>query len=92
MKAGCAIRPVRQSAAARLHSRTLDRIRRAGVLITAMMMARFAAKAQTDNGLLTIAITTSLIKTEVSLLFGMMTHAGRVGQAGELFILRLSSG
>ena len=89
MKAGCAIRPVRQSAVARLHSRTLDRIRREGVLATAMTMARFAAKAQTENGALTMVIATSLIKTAVSLLLGILTQKGIPEQRRVSFILCL---
>ena len=59
--------PDRQSAKARLHSRMLQGLCKAGVLTTAIMVTRLLRKAKTQNGPFTAAKTTWLMKAAVSL-------------------------
>ena len=69
--------PDRQSAEARLHSRMLQGLCKAGVLTTATMATRLLRKEKkTQNGTFTAARTTSLMKAAVSLT-GMTSCAGR---------------
>ena len=57
----------RQSAKARLHSKMLLGLCKAGVLTTATMTTRLLRKAKTQSGTFTAARTTSFMKAAVSL-------------------------
>ena len=59
--------PDRQSVKARLHSRVLLGLRKAGVLTIATMASRLLRKAKTQSGTFTATRTASLMKAVVSL-------------------------
>ena len=70
------MKPDRQSAKARLHSRMLLGLCRAGVLATATMATRLLRKAKTQSGTFTAARATSLTKALLSLI-GITSCASR---------------